>query len=255
MNEEIKKSLAQISADHGVVIPYAVESGSRAWGFASTDSDWDIRFIYVRPLSWYLSVFERRDVIEPKYPHPLDFSGWDLKKALFQLWRGNPSFFEWVFSPIVYHADSDFHDQLMSLVKKYFNSRSAIYHYTHTADGNYRGYLRGDQVRLKKYMYVVRPLLACHWISQRNSMPPVLFDELISEISPSLEGFPLEEILSLVNDKKAGVELGLGPRRDSINKWIEQNLSLMGEIARTTARVAIAPDDLDEFFFHEVLKR
>src|SRR5688500_5596025 len=98
MHDTVVQELGLLQQEQGIDILFAVESGSRTWGFASPDSDWDVRFVYKRPLSWYLSINERRDVLEPKYPDPLDINGWDIQKTLFQIYRGNPALMEWLYS-------------------------------------------------------------------------------------------------------------------------------------------------------------
>ena len=125
---EINRRLKQVEIDHGVKIVYAVESGSRVWGFHSPDSDFDVRFLYIRPMAWYLSVRDRRDVIEVPIEDDFDLSGWDLQKALNLMSKSNPPLFEWFSSPIVYRT-SLIAEQLRKLGQSYFNPRAAIYHY------------------------------------------------------------------------------------------------------------------------------
>lgn len=252
----IQTELVTLEQVHGVRILLAVESGSRAWGFESKDSDWDVRFVYARPLTWYLSVHERRDVIEIPTDGVMDYSGWDVQKALFQTHRGNPALFEWLRSPIVYMANPAFTRRMVGLMDKYFNPRSAIYHYLHMANGNFREYLRGETVRLKKYFYVVRPLLACQWIERTQQMPPVEFARMLEE-ERKAEGseFPHDAVEDLLRRKMAGEELDEGPRIEQLNRWIVERISYFQDMARTTAKVSAAPDDLDEFLFNTVLGR
>ena len=102
MEQLIHSRLIEIEAKNAIKIVYACESGSRAWGFPSANSDYDVRFIYIRPVDWYLSIYEKRDVIEYPIDEQLDISGWDLKKALQLLRKTNPPLLEWLGSPIVY---------------------------------------------------------------------------------------------------------------------------------------------------------
>src|SRR5580698_6695076 len=106
----IDARLADIARDHGVSIPLAIESGSRAWGFPSPDSDYDCRFVFVRPVNQYLSPWQQRDVIETPLEGDLDVSGWDLAKAIKLLLKGNAVIIEWLTSPIVYDGDARFRD-------------------------------------------------------------------------------------------------------------------------------------------------
>lgn len=248
--QKITEKLIQLEKDFGIEILFAVESGSRAWGFESPDSDWDIRFIYKRPLTWYLSVHERRDVVEQMFKaENFDFSGWDLKKVLYQIHRGNPALFEWFDSPIVYRSNEQFQLEMNKLQAKYFNPRSAIYHYLHMAIGNYRTYLKTDMVKLKKYFYVIRPLLACEWIERRNTMPPTKFSTLIGDEIECSRDFPHDSVQKLRDLKQRSSELGEGTRIEVINEWIANRIEHFAEIARTTAKVTSRPDDLDEYFY------
>ena len=137
------------------------QSGSRAWGFASRDSDYDVRFLYVHRQDWYLSVEDRRDVIELPISEDLDVSGWELRKALRLLRKSNPPLLEWLKSPIVYRYDPAFAAEFGALAAEFYSPRRCFAHYLHMAFGNWRDYLRGrESVSLKKYLYVFRPLLA-----------------------------------------------------------------------------------------------
>ena len=245
--ELIQARLARLEAEHGVKVIHAVESGSRVWGFQSHDSDYDVRFIYVRPIAWYMSVRLRRDVIEPPLDGLLDFSGWDLRKALYLLSKSNPPLMEWLTSPIVYRT-SPVAQQLCSLGRQYFNPRSAIYHYFHMADGNYRTYLQSESVRLKKYLYVLRPILCCRHIERTHSMPPVVFDHMVA----AEHGIPVTEISALLEAKKAGAEIEEGPRVEALNAFIDSELARLSKLARVSPSPKLTMDDLDEFFHYAV---
>jgi predicted nucleotidyltransferase len=148
MLEQIKTELQKLEQRENIRILHAVESGSRAWGFASPDSDYDVRFIYVRPLEFYLSLEKTRDVIDWKLDEVLDINGWDLQKALRLLYRSNPTLFEWACSPTVYHTTPEW-EKISAVFPDYFLSKPGLYHYLSTAEGNYREYLKGDMVRVK----------------------------------------------------------------------------------------------------------
>ena len=153
MTEEIQKELLRLEHQHEIKILYAVESGSRAWGFASTDSDWDVRYIYVHNLDWYLKIDDQRDNLEEMLPNDLDFAGWELKKALRLFRKSNPALLEWLRSPIVYLQQHSMADKLRDLTKEYFNPKSCLHHYLHMAEGNFKVYLEKDMVKVKKYFY------------------------------------------------------------------------------------------------------
>lgn len=178
INEIILGKLAEIEEKEDVKILYCVESGSRAWGFASPDSDYDVRFIYVRKRDFYLKLQKTRDVIEWQLDETLDINGWDLQKALRLLYKSNPTIFEWNNSLIVYKTTNEW-NKVKDICNDYFLVKSMGYHYKSIAKLNYRGYLKGEMVRLKKYFYVLRPILACKWIIDKKTPPPIAFSELM----------------------------------------------------------------------------
>ena len=156
----ITKELRRIS-EEGVTILWACESGSRAWGFESSDSDYDVHFIYSRHRDDYCRVSPLRDVIEMPISDELDISGWDISKALGLLRKSNPPLLEWLQSPIVYDQFEGFKESFWELCKQYFCPRSCMYHYMSMVKRNSRAYLDADQIRLKRYFYMLRPLLSC----------------------------------------------------------------------------------------------
>ena len=183
--QENVERLAAIGREHAVRILYAVESGSRAWEFASTDSDWDVRFIYVHPVDWCLSVHEQRDVIEIPIDDELDISGWDLRKSLRLMVKGNPVLYEWLRSPILYLEGVNpfggrrpMNDYLRA-AESFYNPLATVHHYRSMAKGNFGDYLAGDILKLKKYFYVLRPVLACLWILRGLGQPPMRFQQLL----------------------------------------------------------------------------
>lgn len=163
IKKEIEEKLSEIEEKEEVRILYAVESGSRAWGFASPDSDYDVRFIYVRDRESYLRLEEMRDVIEWQMDDVFDINGWDLKKTLIQFHRGNATLFEWSNSPVVYKTTKDW-EQIYEMAKCCFSPKAAAYHYYGTARSTCEKYLQEEQVKYKKYLYALRPLLACQYI-------------------------------------------------------------------------------------------
>lgn len=220
MIELIKDKLQEIERIEGVKIIHAVESGSRAWGFPSQDSDYDVRFIYVRPLEHYLKLQSTRDVIEWQLDETLDINGWDIQKAFRLLYKSNPTLFEWANSPIVYKTTPYF-SKIKNDIYNYFSCKSGLYHYLNTANSNYREYLKGDMVRLKKYFYVIRPILACKWILNNQTPPPMLFSQLVeAELESSMK--PIINELLLIKMKTPEIEEG--KRIEPLNSYIENNL-------------------------------
>lgn len=227
MQEIIQNKLIEIEKEYEVKILYAVESGSRAWGFESTDSDYDVRFVYIHKKDWYLSIDNGRDVIELPIDDLLDFSGWDIRKALKLFRKSNPSLLEWMTSPIVYMDDEIFNKELQKNLGDFFSPKSLMYHYLNMANTNYRGYLKGDKVKTKKYFYVLRPLLACMWICKYRTQPPIVFDDLLNEFE--LDANLKVEIDKLLERKRAGKEYDLEDRIDILNDFIEEKISYYQE--------------------------
>lgn len=152
VESRIRGELRRLELVEDVTVLYACESGSRAWGFESVDSDYDVRFIYVRKTPWYLSVQRKRNVIEKPIDDELDISGWDVTKALQLLRRSNPPLLEWLQSPVVYVRKSSFVERMRGLMDEYYSPIACMYHYLHMAENNYRRYLREDNVWTKKYL-------------------------------------------------------------------------------------------------------
>src|SRR5882762_7904714 len=141
--QSVVNELRRIEEHYDVKVLYACESGSRAWGFASLDSDYDVRFLYVHSRDWYLSIENRRDVIEEPISEGLDISGWELRKALRLLRKSNPPLLEWTKSPVVYRHDPVFAAEFGALATEFYSPRRCFAHYLHMAFGNWRDYLRG----------------------------------------------------------------------------------------------------------------
>ncbi len=224
---EILRRLRAAEVEHDVRIIYACESGSRAWGFASPDSDYDVRFLYVHPRDWYLSfdVEKRRDVIEYPIVDEIDCGGWDLRKALYLMTRTNGALLEWLNSPLRYIEAGQTAQQLREVAPDVFNPIALCYHYSHMARGNAREYLFKGKARLKKYFYVLRPLLAIRYIQECRGIPPIEFQKLVDAVAPN-EIKPM--IASLLEQKKRTNELGFGEPIPEINRFIESELERHG---------------------------
>lgn len=216
----IKSKLEVIEKKENIKILHCVESGSRAWGFASPDSDYDVRFIYVRPTGFYLRLDKTRDVIEWQLDETLDINGWDISKALSLLYKSNPTLFEWNSSPIVYKTTKEW-ESISNIIDKYFVAKSGLYHYLSTAKSNYREYLKGETVRLKKYFYVLRPLLACKWILAEGTPPPMLFCELMDKY---LDESIRADVLKLLDLKMNKPEITEGKRFEKINEYLDRGI-------------------------------
>ena len=246
---QIKNKLAEIEFTEGVAVIMAVESGSRAWGFASPDSDYDVRFIYVRKPEDYIRLSPVRDVIEWQLDDVYDVSGWDLQKALRLTYDSNPSIHEWCSSPIVY-MENELAASLRELASECFIPKKSLYHYVSMAKHNYNTYLTDDEVRIKKYFYALRPVLAARWVAHNSTAPPMLFDELIeAELRPDL----LTVVEELVRVKKEISELGTGPKIPELDRYIREQMELMQEAADKAENRKNDWDKLEGFFRSAVL--
>lgn len=220
MRDVILAQLKQIEAQQRVQILLSVESGSRAWGFASPDSDYDVRFLYLRPQKEYLRLNKTRDVIERPIEENLDINGWDLSKALTLMRTSNPTLFEWLFSPIVYKK-TEFYTPLAEAAKHCFNPKNSLYHYLSMAKKTRHEALTPDGIKVKKYCYTLRSLLCCRWILQYNTIPPVPFAQLMETCLPK-EVVPAVEHLLAV--KKQSAETNAIAPIPVLEEYIKQSI-------------------------------
>jgi predicted nucleotidyltransferase len=234
VRDDIQFRLHAVEAKHGVHVLFACESGSRGWGFASPDSDYDVRFIYVHPLPWYLRVSVQRDVIELPISGELDINGWELRKALGLLKKGNATLIEWLDSPVVYRADANFLPAMREAVRQVHQAERSFHHYLQMARKNYREYLHGETVRLKKYLYVLRPLLAMLWIEQGRGVAPMRFQDLVDAIvtEPALQG----AINGLLAIKRAANESEYCRPLPLVNAFIDKELTRLETLVPPLAR-------------------
>ena len=225
---EIIRRVTNAETEHRVRVLLAVESGSRAWGFESPNSDFDARFIYVHDRDWYLSIDEKREVIEYPIVDEIDLNGWELRKALRLFRNSNPAFIEWIQSPIIYLERGPFAATCRDLISIMYSCQKGIYHYRSMAKTNYRGYLREPMVPLKKYFYVLRPLLSVRWLEAYATPAPIEFGKLLHLIDndPQL----LADIDELLARKRGSPEMGLAPQVASIHAFIEAELIRLEQI-------------------------
>lgn len=251
IKEEIVNRLKMTEKKYSVNILMAIESGSRAWGFASPNSDYDVRFIYVNRTDWYLAVDleDKRDVIEYPIVDDIDLNGWDVRKALKLFWKSNPAFIEWIQSPISYIDDGSFRDECLNLLPEIYSVEKGIYHYRSMAKTNYRGYLREDRVPLKKYFYVLRPLFSIQWLEKYGVASPIEFNKVLSLVT---DNELLDTIHALVERKKVSEEKLLAPAIPILNRYIEKQLDRLEDIKLPKTDRSFEMDQLNELF-HKVL--
>lgn len=247
----ILQRLKNTEEKEGVRILMAIESGSRAWGFASPNSDYDVRFIYSREKDWYVAVDleEKRDVIEYPIVDEIDLNGWDIRKALKLYGKSNPTFIEWINSPIVYINSGNFREEALKILPSIYAVEKGIYHYRNMARTNYRGYLREEMVPLKKYFYVLRPLLAIQWLEKYGTVAPIEFGRLLELVK---ENELLDTIHELLARKKISEEKMLAPAIPVLNKFIESELVRLEEVKLPKSDRKMEMTKLNDLF-HMVL--
>lgn len=244
MRERIDSLLTEIEQKYAVKILYACESGSRAWGFASPDSDYDVRFLYLHPTNWYLSISDRRDVIEYINDGVLDINGWDLRKALSLLWKSNAPLREWLSSPIVYRVDEVAFAPIKVLAEKHLLPEPMCHHYLGMAQKGLLSLQEGAGVKLKTYLYMLRPLLCCRWILTSQTQPPMLIDDLLAGCFPDQTDALYQFGQTLIAAKKRGGEAVCTDRNPEFETEIAAQIAeLKTRIPKNRQRPPIEPFD------------
>ncbi len=186
MEEKIKKYLSDLEKEKGIEILLACETGSRAWGFPSPDSDFDVRVIYKHDKDWYLSLSEEKDTIEYFLENnEIDISGWDLRKSLRLLWKSNPPLLERIQSPIIYKCDKEFLTEINSVAQKSYSRIATIHHYLSMAKKAFEEVVNSEEYKLKKFFYALRASVACLWILEKEEMPPIEFGKMLNGLKLS----------------------------------------------------------------------
>jgi predicted nucleotidyltransferase len=243
MKEIIKDRLQQIEREYDIRILYSCESGSRAWGFPSPDSDYDVRFIYSRSLNDYITIQPQKDHLPFPINDELDVYGWDISKVLQLITRSNTTPFEWLQSPVIYREDKIFKEELWQLCQNYFCPRSNIHHYVGIARGAMET-MQGEEIKIKKLFYVLRPLLAALWCSERNTIASMNISPLMSLFSDDLR----EKVLSLIELKASATEGYLIKIDDDLKKWIDQTFSYCLKASQKMERKTFDLKEADSFF-------
>lgn len=252
MIDTIQEKLNELEKKENIIILHAIESGSRGWGFESKDSDFDVRFIYVHPIEWYLSVFEGSDIIEIPIDQVLDINGWDLKKALKLMYKSNAPLLEWLSSPIIYKQNQEFIKELRNVSEKYFSPIAVTYHYINLAKKSFDGLEGMINIKIKKLFYVIRPILACMWIENFNTIPPMNLQAMIKEVE--IDNKIKEIIEKLVIVKASSIESDtINPPKELmefLRDKLEYYYNYVKDIKNEKER---ASNFLNEFF-HKILR-
>ncbi len=248
MKAIIKKKLTEIEKEYQIKILYSCESGSRAWGFPSPDSDYDVRFIYLRKTEDYITVQPKKDHLSFPINDVLDIYGWDISKVLRLITRSNTTPFEWLQSPVIYKEDKTFKKELWKLCQSYFCPRSNIHHYIGVAQGAIQT-MQGEKIKIKKLFYVLRPLLAALWCVERKTIPPMSIFPLMDILSDDLR----EKIISLIEFKSTADEGFLIKLDQDIKIWIDKTFDYCRETSQMIKRKTFDIKEADLFFRKTIL--
>jgi len=223
----IDAMLDRIVDDYRVFLPLAVESGSRAWGFSSPDSDYDCRFVFVRRAVDHMTPWTARDVIELPLEGDLDANGWDLRKAIRLLLKGNAVIVEWLRSPVIYRGQAWFRDGFLEFARRAVNREAICRHYLHLGERQRRVYYGdGSDIPQKKIFYALRPAAALRWLRMHptEAVAPMHFPTLMAECDPPDE--LKQEILDLMRRKAVTRELGAAPLSHAVAGFIDSEFEL-----------------------------
>lgn len=237
--------VSSIESDNEFEVLYACESGSRAWGFASSDSDYDVRGIFVYPKDRYLSILSARDTCSRSLPRDLDISLWDIRKALSHYRKSNATIYEWLQSPITYLDRNKFRDRLWEMREIYFSPLAAMHHYLGIAKGVLHR-IEGAEIRIKQYFYILRPLLAAEWIGKDGTPPSVEFSDLYerAELTPDIR----QLIQELWDQKVQATEKDAIPLIPELQAYIVKTWDALDEQCQTFSRKSTDAEPLDELF-------
>lgn len=250
MQHAIDQQIRAIEENNSVTILFACESGSRAWGFASPDSDYNVRFIYVQSPNNYLRIREKKDIIELPVNQGLDINGWDIRRALQLFLKSNVPLYEWLQSPIVYQEKGAFSRELRALMPAYFSYHTGCHHYIAMARNIFENDLQRKQVKLKKYFYALRPLLACLWIVEKRSPPPMEFGQLRTLIKHDDWNRSVDDLLK---QQRIVDEKGVIDPVAVLQQWIENTLVYCEEQSGAMAPVKHDVATLDALFRKYIL--
>jgi uncharacterized protein len=246
MKDTIIQELSKLEQEQEIIVLYACESGSRAWGFPSPDSDYDVRFFYMQDPKRYFSIYDRKDAIDLFLAKDLDLIGWDIRKALRLFHKSNASLFEWMQSSIVYQQKTDFIDKIRTLASEFFSPRACLHHYVGMAKHTFLGHLLSEKVNLKKYFYALRPLLCAKWIIENQTYPPIEFNKLLPLLAQNREF--MENIEGLLKRKEVSTESEDIRPIPFFQDFIEQELTACEETESDFPKIKPDVEKLNELF-------
>ena len=250
MKTTIINRLAEIEKSNDIKILFACESGSRGWEFPSPDSDFDVRFIYVRPLNFYLSIQDKDDQLGFPINDELDIYGWDIRKVLKLIRKSNTTPFEWLQSPIIYGEQDNFREELWILCQSYFYRKTNINHYLGIAHSALETTVNGDEIKIKKLFYVLRPLLSAKWCLEKNTIAPMTIGPLLNLMPEHLQKL-VKDLITLKSTSAEGYIIKIHPE---LSNYIDEEFKNCTEGAKDLPKESFDSEMLD-IFFRKIINR
>lgn len=251
MKTKILKYLKKIEEEKDIKILLACETGSRAWGFPSPDSDYDIRLIYTHKKDWYLSLQEKKDTIDLMFENnDIDISGWDLRKSLRLLQKSNAALLERIQSPILYQVDTDFIKTINKLSKTQYSRIATMHHYLSMSKKFLDDIKEHKTYKLKKFFYALRSATACQWILEKEENPPIEFRKMINGLN--LEKDITNRIDELISLKATISESYLHEGEEKLINYIESCINNADQQRNSLPSSSGKIADLDKFFIKTI---
>ena len=215
MKNKIKKLLQQIEKNNNIKILFAIENGSRSWGMASKDSDYDVRFVFYRKIDDYITLCPEKEVITVAYDENLkecdiqgsliDICGFDIFKYLKLLLSSNPTTIEWINSHIVYYGDNNI--DLKNYINNNFNQEKLFRHYFSLFRKNYHEFIQqGKAITYKKYLYSMRGILNAKYVYEFDKIPPLDIRATIETTKSFMPENVYEKLEEVIKIKSQGLE-------------------------------------------------
>lgn len=241
MIEKIKDYLGKIEEEKNIKILWACETGSRAWGFPSTDSDYDIRLIYVHKSNWYLNLVEQKDSIDVMFENnDIDISGWELRKSLNLLRKSNAPLLERIQSPIIYECDKEFIAELLSVSQPFYSKISTMHHYLSMAKKFVEELENSSEYKLKRFFYTLRSAMICKWIIEKEEIPPIEFEKIYNELT--IDESLRNRIIELIKFKKTIGESYLHKGEKALVEFIK---SCVNEAEKVKDTLPVSKGDIE----------
>ena len=254
--DKIKAKLEQTAIINHITIPIAIESGSRAWGFPSPDSDYDCRFVFIRRYEDYLNLWPLRDVVELPLDKIYDINGWDLSKAIKLLANGNAVIVEWLNSPIFYTLNHDFRNGFLELASNIAPRNKIIRHYFHLSMSNFKNHIANlEEISQKKMLYSLRPAMALKWmrIHENENIAPMNLQSLMKGADLKID--LKEEIEEVLRQKIISKEKGKCKPNPKIISFIEEELQFAGSCEPDNSPISEDQQDLANSFFKNSIEK